>query len=119
MTASRIPSIGSVVWTEFADPNGHRKVRPAVVVSIKPNDKGEQLARLVAVTTQIPEPLPSDYVLLPWSAQGKVRTSLRKKSAAVTAWVESLPLEDIDRVVGTLPPAILIEILTKIEPLPD
>ncbi len=31
--ASRTPQLGSVVWAEIADANGHRKSRPAVIVT--------------------------------------------------------------------------------------
>jgi hypothetical protein len=62
--------LGRIVWAEIADANGIPKLRPVVIVT--PSDRITSIAPLdvIAVTSRVPEPLPSDHVLLPWHAQG-------------------------------------------------
>ena len=84
MSPSRLPQLGSVVWVELADANGFCKVRPAVVVSATADIAAGQPVRVVAITTRLPTPLPDDHVSLPWDRQGKARSGLRRKCAAVT-----------------------------------
>ena len=49
---------GQIVWADMADANGIRKLRPAVVVT--PSDRLPESGpfEVVAVTSQVPEPLP-------------------------------------------------------------
>lgn len=109
-----LPQLGSVVWAELTDAKGFRKVRPAVVVSATADLAAGQPARLVAITTRLPHPLPEDHVLLPWDRQGKARTGLRRKCAAVVSWLAEVPVHDIRQVVGILPSAVLEELLAKV-----
>ena len=111
------PQLGSVVWAEIADPNGHQKVRPAVIVTPTCDIAPAHSVRLVAITTRLPDLLPNDYVLLPWDPQGKARSGLRRKCAAVVSWQIRIPVEDIQTVVGVLPPVSLNELLNKIAEL--
>jgi hypothetical protein len=69
---------------------------------------------VVAITTRLPDSLPNDYVLLPWGPQGKSRSGLRRKCAAVAGWQATIPVEDVLSVVGLLPPASIKELLAKI-----
>jgi len=55
-----------------------------------------------------------DYVLLPWDPQGKARSGLRRKCAAVAGWQAVIPVEDVQSVVGLLPPVAITELLAKI-----
>ncbi len=83
---SRPLQLGSVVWAELEDPNGYRKVRPGVVVTPTADINAGKPVRVVAITTRLPNPLPDDYVLLPWDRQGKARSGLRRRCAAVASW---------------------------------
>ena len=66
MSAARNPQLGSVIWAEMEDANGYRKARPVVVVSPTADVKGGKPLRVVAITTRLPEDLPTDHVLLPF-----------------------------------------------------
>ena len=110
----QIPQLGSVVWIEIADPNGHQKIRPAVIVTPTSAIAPGQSVHLVAITTRVPEPMPEAYVLLPWDPQGKARSGLRRKCAAVAHWQVEIPIEDVQSIVGVLPPSVMSELLSKI-----
>jgi len=69
VSPSRPLQLGSVVWAELEDPNGYRKVRPGVVVTPTADIHAGKPVRVVAITTRLPNPLPDDYVLLPWDAR--------------------------------------------------
>lgn len=112
MSEGTQPSIGSVVWAELDDGNGNVKKRPAVVIEIREVDSA-LFAHVVAVTTQLPEPLPENYVPLPWSRQATPKSGLRKKCAAVADWQQSIPIENVIEVVGIVSDVILIQILEK------
>ena len=114
MSLSRLPQLGSVVWVELADANDFRKVRPAVVVSATADIAAEQPVRVVAITTRLPTPLPDDHVVLPWDRQGKARSGLRRKCAAVATWLAEIPLSDVREIVGFLPSAVIAEVLAKV-----
>jgi hypothetical protein len=103
-----------VVWVELEDANGFRKVRPAVVVSATADIAAGQPVRVVAITTRLPNPLPDDHISLPWDRQGKARSGLRRKCAAVTTWLAEMPVRDVQQVVGILPPATITAILNQI-----
>jgi mRNA-degrading endonuclease toxin of MazEF toxin-antitoxin module len=109
--------LGRIVWAEIADANGIRKLRPAVIVT--PSDRITPAAPLdvLAVTSRVPEPLPTDHVLLPWQAQGHPRTGLNRKCAVVCTWVARIRHADIREVAGVVPGAIMLEILSKITAL--
>jgi len=57
---------GHIVWAEIADPNGHRKLRPAVIVTPTDQVATSGPLEVVAVTSRLEDPLPADHVLLPW-----------------------------------------------------
>ena len=105
---------GQIVWVEIADANGITKGRPAVVVTKNDRITATGPLDVVAVTSFFPDPLPEEYVLLPWHAQKHPRTGLNRKSAAVCNWQARVLTTDIQNVVGTVPPALLLEIMTKV-----
>jgi mRNA-degrading endonuclease toxin of MazEF toxin-antitoxin module len=108
---------GRLVWAEIADANGFPKLRPAVIVT--PSDQLTPAAPLdvIAVTSRVPEPLPHDYVLLPWHAQGHPRTRLNRKCAAVCTWVARIRHADVREVAGVVPGAVMLEIMAKVTAL--
>ena len=105
---------GRIVWVDMADANGIRKLRPAVIVI--PNDRITPTALLdvIAVTSRLSEPLPTDHVLLPWHARGHPRTGLNRRCAAVCTWVARIRHEDIQEVAGVVPGAAMLEIVSKV-----
>ena len=114
MTPMRLPQLGSVVWAELEDANGVAKVRPAVVVTATADIAAGKPIRVAAITTRLPTPLPKDHVLLPWDRQGKARSGLRRRCAAVAGWLAVIPVGAVQQVVGILPPATIGELLAKI-----
>jgi hypothetical protein len=111
---SRFPFPGSVVWAELEDANGFRKLRPAVVISAATDIAAGNPAVLVAITTQLPDPLPDTHVLLPWDPKGRARSGLRRKCAAVATWTEKRPISDIQQIVGFIPTILLQELMNKV-----
>jgi len=103
-----------VIWAELADPNGFCKVRPAVVETPTAEIAAATSLRIVAITTRLSDPLPADHVLLPWHRDGKTRSGLRRKCAAVTSWLAQIRVDDVREVVGILPPKAIDELLTRI-----
>jgi mRNA-degrading endonuclease toxin of MazEF toxin-antitoxin module len=104
---------GRIVWTEIADANGIRKLRPAVIVTPSDLITPVSLLDVIAVTSRIPEPLPTDHVVLPWYAQGHARTGLNRKCAAVCTWVARIRHTDIRDIAGVVPGTVMLEILSK------
>ena len=89
-----MPSLeaGAVVWIECEDPNGkNRKQRPAVVITAAVDIVAGGPIVAVAITTNLPNPLPDTHVLLPWSHRRHPRTSLTEPCAAHCAWIVPVP----------------------------
>jgi hypothetical protein len=86
---------GRIVWADVADANGHRKLRPAVVVTPSDELAQSRLIDVVAVTSRLEDPLPDEYVLLPWHARGHPRTRLNRRCAAVCTWLAQIAEGDI------------------------
>jgi hypothetical protein len=114
VSASRPLQLGSVVWAEFEDANGYRKVRPVAVVTPTADIHAGQPVRVVAITARLPDPLPEDHVLLPWDRQGRARSGLRRRCAAVASWHAEIAVGDVQEVVGVLAPAVIGELLGKV-----
>ena len=114
MSPGRPLQLGQVIWAELEDANGFRKARPAVVVSPTADIDAGLPVRVVAITTRLPDPLPDDHVLLPWERQGKTRSGLRRRCAAVASWHAEIAVGDVQEVVGILPPAVMGELLGKV-----
>jgi len=105
---------GQIVRAELADANGVRKLRPAVVVT--PGDRITAAGQLdvIAVTSQLPQPLPADHVLLPWHPRGHPRTGLNRKCAAVCGWIARIAASDIQGVAGLVPGPILLDMMARV-----
>lgn len=114
MSPSHNPELGSVIWAELEDANGFRKVRPAVIVTPTADITAGKAVRVVAITTRLPTPLPDDHVSLPWDRQGKARSGLKRRCAAVTGWQAEILVGDVQQVVGILPPAVISQVLAKV-----
>jgi mRNA-degrading endonuclease toxin of MazEF toxin-antitoxin module len=97
------------------DANGFSKVRPVVVVTPTAEIAPGKTVRVVAITTRLSEPLPADHVLLPWDRQGKARSGLRSRCAAVASWQAEIAVENVQQPVGILPPMVIAELLAKVE----
>jgi hypothetical protein len=106
---------GRIVWAEILSPDGKkRKRRPAVVLTTTSEILPGQPFVVVAVTTQFTDPLPPDHVRLPWHPLGKVRTRLRKPTAAVCSWLAEIMEGDVRQIGGVVPPQAMLEIVRKV-----
>ena len=107
-------ALGRIVWTEVADANGIRKLRPAVIVT--PTDQLTSTGPFdaVAITSRLDKPLPEDHVLLPWHPKGHPRTGLNRRCAAVCTWLVQITESDIQDVAGIVPAAEMDCILAKV-----
>lgn len=94
---------GRIVWSDVADSNGHRKLRPAVIFTPTDDIAPPHQIDVVAVTSRLEEPLPNDHVVLPWHAQGHPRTGLNRRCAAVCSWLAQISEADIKDVAGIVP----------------
>ena len=103
---------GQVVDLETLDPQGQNlKRRPVVVL-----DVNEALGEFVyvAVSTQLSDPLPDSWVLLPWSRDGR-GTGLVEPCAAKTHWIGKAKRDDVARIRGHLSTDAMLEIMRAIK----
>jgi hypothetical protein len=75
------------------------KPRPVVIYQVK-EDQSE--FAWVAVTGEFSDPLPDNWVALPWDGQRPCRSGLTKPSVAKTEWRGTASREAIVKVVGWL-----------------
>jgi hypothetical protein len=106
---------GRIVWAEISDPNGIRKLRPAVIVTPTSRLTATEPFDVVAVSSRLTDPLPEDQVLLPWHAQGHPRTGLNRRCAAICTWLAQITEGEIHLVGGLVPTPVMNIILAKIQ----
>ena len=99
---------GDIVQVVIPDPNAvNPKSRPSVVLQITPAG----IAIVAAITSSsIPDPLPPGHFDLPWQHGKHPRTGLDRRSVIKCFWQAAVPIGQIDRKVGFVPPKILHEI---------
>ncbi len=111
---------GSIVLVaDMLDPHGRNpKDRPCVVVT-DPEAMPDGWELVVAISTVLPDPLPDDYVPLPYMNPRHPRTGLNKRNAAIGGWVEVMEESRILRKLGHVPGKqlkALTEILARLYP---
>jgi len=90
------------------DRNGFRKRRPAIVLTPTAEISEAQPLVLMAITTTYPNPAPSDHIELPWNPdRRRTSTRLARRSAAVVTWLVTVYSDEVEDVIGDLPPKIL------------
>ncbi len=106
---------GRVVLAEVVDPQGRNpKQRPLVIVTATDEIQTGSPFVGVAISTTFPNPIPDDYVSLPFHPNGQVQTGLRKRCAAVCSWLVRLTHSDIKGDIGRVPDGQMREILDKV-----
>jgi len=69
----------------------------------------------MAVTTTYPDPASARYVELTWNSdRRRTSTGLARRSAAVIDWLDTAYADDIDGVIGTVPPRLMAEIRRRL-----
>jgi hypothetical protein len=103
------PQTGRIVRVVALDPQGKNpKRRPFVIV-----DESANPLVGVAISAEF-KPNDPNYVELPWHAQGRVVTKLKKRCAAVCNWIQTFNESEILEYGGVVPTAIFKQVLTKI-----
>lgn len=101
---------GHIAWANVLDPRGKdRKKRPILVLQKGLPDDATALV-CVGISSRYPDPPRSVDYELPWSPDGRARTGLRKRSAAVITWAIQIHAEDVLQLHGELPRKHLAEI---------
>jgi hypothetical protein len=80
---------------DVPDKHGNLKQRPVVVITASADIKTNHPFEAIAITTQVPHPLPADHVRLPFQREGQAHTGLNKKNAAVCSWGVSVRHDQI------------------------
>jgi hypothetical protein len=97
------------------DPNGKNpKERPAVIVTATAELRDDEPFVAAVITSKLSNPLPADYVELPWQRGGHPRTGLKKRCAAACSWLIVIRASDIKEYAGIVPASKLLEILRKL-----
>jgi hypothetical protein len=110
------PEQGRIILVEVVDPQRRNfKIRPDVIVSRTEEIRREGLIACVGGTSAVPDKLPADCILLPFSPGGKSRTGLKMRSAAMCSWLFEITEDEIEKYIGIAPPKQLEEILACIE----
>ena len=87
-----------------------KKRRPAIVITPTQDIAAGEVFSVVALTTKIPDPLPSNHVKIPWQRDGMTGTGLKKPTVAVCTWILPIRDYDIHQFGGVAPTRVMIEI---------
>jgi mRNA-degrading endonuclease toxin of MazEF toxin-antitoxin module len=111
---------GRIVEARVSDLQGRNdKPRPVVIISETEDIKPGQLFTCVAITSSVPDPLPAEYVMLPFAQGGNCMTKLSKKSAAACHWIRQITDADVVFERGTVPPTHMERIKERVFLLPS
>ncbi len=105
-----------IVFAEIPDPNGmNPKVRRVVVLTPDAALAAGYPIVVAGVTGTLPDPLSSDYVLLPWkNPPGRHhKTGMTKRAAVLCTWLTRIAPHDICGHSGFVPPASMAIVDTK------
>jgi len=115
-----IPVQGRIVEALVLDPqSSNPKNRPVVIVTPTHEIVAGRPFVAIAITSQVPNNPSENYVLLPYQRNGRGRSGLRKKCAAMCDWAMELRHEDIVRYIGWAPTDKVTEITNYIAGHPD
>jgi hypothetical protein len=104
------PERGRIVRVEIPDPQGaNPKRRPVVIV-----DCSSQPFVGVAITGTFQQSDKASFVALPWQAQGRTETRLKKPCVTMCGWLVQFDESQIVEYMGFVPPGPFKEILQKI-----
>ena len=105
---------GRIVWADVPRPDGSPgKPRTVVIVTATEEINDTDPFVVVAITSTFQEPLRDAEVRLPFQPQGGGRIGLNRPTIAVCDWLIQLTKGQVLREVGSLPTAVMIEIVGK------
>ena len=103
---------GQVILVSVTDPRGKNpKPRPAVILTATDELSTADEFVVSAISTQFDEPLPEEYVKLPWSRDGRAKTGLTQPSVVKCRWLRKIRGSDVLAKIGHVPPTVLLEVM--------
>jgi len=69
---------------------------------------------VAAISTKFGDPLPDDWIPVPWSKDGRAKTGLTEPSVVKCHWLKKVTRRHISSVRGWLPSAIMVEIMRAV-----
>ncbi len=106
---------GRLIWAAIPDNNGNAKPepRPAMVESTITVSGDDDIVQVIAGSTDVRSPLPSDQVLIHDSYQQDRITKLRKPTVLICSWRAGVRAGDIKGAGGYLRGARSLPIIRK------
>ena len=105
-------SQGQVIQVAVTDPRGHNlKPRPVAILTETEELPDADAFVVAAISTKFREPLPADYIPVPWSRDGRAKTGLTEPSVVKCRWLRKVQREDIIGTLGHLPISIVRDIM--------
>ncbi len=105
-------SQGQIVQVAITDPRGqNRKPRPVVILTATDDLSDEDTYLVAAISTKFSEPLPTDYIRVPWSHSGRAKSGLTEPSVVKCRWLRKVKREEILYTRGHLPSTIVRDIM--------
>jgi hypothetical protein len=106
---------GSLIWAEVSSPkDGTTKRRPILIVSTNSDIAAGRSIVGVAISTTLLDYPSTKYFDMPWSADGKCTTGLRRHCAAVLNWLIIVDVTKIESIAGHLPREKLEELSRRL-----
>ena len=94
---------GQVVNVEIADPRGqNKKLRPVVILTATHEISDEGNLVVAAISTKLADPLPADWISVPWSRDGHAGSGLTEPSVVKCHWLVRVTTADVVSVRGYL-----------------
>lgn len=110
-------SQGQVIDIETTDPCGrNKKRRPVVVLTDTDQLPGADEFVVAAISTQFSDPLPSNWIPLPWSRDGRGRSGLSKPCVVKCDWIRRVTRQEVVFIRGWLPATLMDEIMRAVRP---
>ena len=93
-----------IIVVNLVDPQQRNpKDRPCVVITNSETSTPQGSQLVVAISTNVPDPLPPYYVLLPWEHSRHPKTGADKRSAVICTWIAEIDNSRILRKRGYVP----------------
>lgn len=103
---------GQVILAAVTDPHGENpKSRPAVILTATDEIAAAEEFVIAAISTKFSEPLPPDYVEVPWSGDGRAKTGLKEPSVVKCRWLKKVRRQEVMHTLGYVPAKIMVEIM--------
>jgi hypothetical protein len=107
---------GQVVEVAITDPCGqNKKPRPVVILTDTDELLDAEEFVVAAISTKFSDPLPPDWILLPWSKGGRTKSGLTEPSVVKCHWLRKVTPKDVIFIRGHLPATVMRDIMQIIK----